>query len=232
MFFVTGTMGMPGPLPVRFSRNMVVVREGERLVIVNSIRLSEEGLRKLDGLGRVTDVIRLAAFHGMDDPFYKERYGAKTWTVKGQRYVAGFKMSAVPYLVADVEMDDATPLPLTGAKLYVIGSSPPEGLLFLEQSGGILISGDCLQNWGKTDAYFSLLAKPMMHVMGFIKPHNVGPAWLKNTKPPMSQLLGILDLEFEHVLPAHGAWVQGDARKLYRPTIEAIRNVQAIRESR
>src|SRR5579871_4123106 len=31
LFFVTGTVPMPGPLPVRFSRNMTVVREGERL---------------------------------------------------------------------------------------------------------------------------------------------------------------------------------------------------------
>lgn len=221
VFFVTGTMGMPGLLPVRFSRNMVVVREGERLVIVNSVRLSEEGLRQLDRLGKVTDVIRLAAFHGMDDPFYKERYGAKTWTIKGQRYVNGFEMDAEPYHVPDVEMDGASSLPLSSAKLYVIGSRPPEGLLLLQRDGGILISGDCLQNWNTTDAYFSAFAKPMMRVMGFIKPCNVGPAWLKGTKPPSSALLGILDLEFQHVVPAHGAIVQGDARERYRTRVEA-----------
>jgi hypothetical protein len=223
VFFVTGTMGMPGPLPVRFSRNMVVVRDGQRLVIVNSVRLSEEGHRQLDRLGKVTDVVRLAAFRGMDDPFYKERYGAKTWTVKGQRYVSGFKMDAEPYYVPDVEMDDASALPLSSAKLYVIGSRPPEGLLLLQRDGGILISGDCLQNWDATDAYFSALAKPMMRMMGFIKPCNVGPAWLKATKPPASALQGILELEFQHVLPAHGTSVQGNAKERYRPSIEAAR---------
>jgi len=76
VFFVTGTAGLPGPLPVRFSRNMTVVRAGERLTLINSVRLSEEGLRALDALGKVTDVLRLAGFHGMDDPFYKDRYGA------------------------------------------------------------------------------------------------------------------------------------------------------------
>jgi hypothetical protein len=48
----------------------------------------------LDALGKVTDVIRIAGFHGMDDPFYKERYGAKVWVVRGQRYVAGFDSKA------------------------------------------------------------------------------------------------------------------------------------------
>src|SRR6185295_11957327 len=132
VFFAMGTLSMPGPIPVRFSRNMTVVREGDRLVLVNSIRLSEEGLKQLDRLGKVTDVVRLAAFHGMDDPFYKERYGAKTWTVRGQRYVAGFKMDATPYHVADEEMHDGGNLPLSGARIYVIAGSPPEGLLLVE----------------------------------------------------------------------------------------------------
>ena len=120
-------------------------------------------------------------------------------------------------------MDDATELPISGAELYSIASTPPEGLLFLEREGGILISGDCLQNWAKPDAYFSFFAKPMMRMMGFIKPHNIGPAWLKRTKPPVNQLLGILDFEFEHVLPAHGAPAQVGAKASYRPRIEALR---------
>src|ERR1700722_8894119 len=46
LFLVTGTARLPGPLPVRFSRNMTVVREGERLVLLNSVRLDEAGLAK------------------------------------------------------------------------------------------------------------------------------------------------------------------------------------------
>ena len=224
VFFVTGTMSMPGPIPVRFSRNMTVIREGKRLVIINSVRLDDAGLKELDRLGTVTDVIRLAAFHGMDDPFYKERYGAKSWTVQGQRYVSGFNYAtSAIYHQADEELHDASNLPLAGAKLYVIGSKPPEGLLWLEREGGLWISGDCLQNWRSPDAYFSLLARPMMRAMGFIKPHNVGPAWHKRTRPPLDSMLGILDYDFEHVLPAHGEPVQGGAKAGYRPRIEALR---------
>ena len=215
-------MGMPGPVPVRFSRNMTVLREDGRLILVNTVRLDDEGLRKLDALGKVTDVLRLAGFHGMDDPFYADRYGAKVWTIAGQTYTAGFDHNATPYFEAHAKMDASTQLPLRGAKLYVLDSTPPEALLVLERHGGVVIAGDMLQNWAKADAYFSFFAKLMMPVMGFMKPCNVGPAWFKNAKPPLAQVRGVLDLEFEHVLPSHGAPVIGNGKARYRPRIEAL----------
>ena len=223
LYFVTGTVKLPGPLPVRFSRNMTVVRSGERLVVVNSVRLDDAGLAALDRLGKVTDVVRLAANHGMDDPFYAERYGAKVWVVKGQRYTAGFATSTPEtYFTPDHEMDAATALPIAGANLFVIDSQPPEGLLVLAEHGGVVISGDCLQHWAKPDEYFNWLARIAMRAMGFIKPHNIGPAWLKQCKPPKDQLRAILDLSFTNVLPAHGAPVLGDAREQYRAAIERV----------
>ncbi len=217
--FVTGTMKMGGP--VRVSRNMTIVREGERLVLVNSVRLDDAGLAALDALGKVTDVVRLAGNHGMDDPFYRERYDAKVWALAGQRYVPGFDMKAKDvYLEPDVEMTPETKLPIEGAKLYTIRSRPPEGLLVLERGGGSIISGDALQHWPAADEYFSFAGKTMARLMGFFKPYNIGPAWLKQCKPPKPELRGILDLEFANVLTAHGEAVLGDARSRYRPAIE------------
>jgi hypothetical protein len=221
--FVTGSVSMPGPLPIRFSRNMTVIREGDRLVLVNSLRLDDTGLAALEALGKVTDVIRLAANHGMDDPFYRDRYGAKVWAVSGQRYTAGFDVSASDvYFEPDVAIDEHTELPLAGARLYRIASTPPEGLLVLERHGGTIVSGDCLQHWSRPDAYFTFLGRVMMKMMGFIKPHNVGPAWLKQCKPPKPDLRGILDLEFANVLTSHGGAVVGGARDHYRPAIVRV----------
>ena len=223
LYFVTGTIQMPGPLPVRFSRNMTVVRRGDRLVLVNSLRLDEPGLAALDKLGKVTDVIRLAANHGMDDPFYAERYGAKVWVVKGQRYTAGFNTSRPDtYFTPHHELDAATALPIDGAKLVLFDSTPPEGMLLLPEHDGVMISGDCLQNWAAPDAYFTWLGKTMMKMMCFIRPHNVAPGWLKQCKPPRPQLRAILEHRFANVLPSHGTPVIGDAVTHYRPAIERV----------
>ncbi len=222
VFFVTGTVGMPGPLPVRFSRNMTVVREGERLVLVNTVRLDDTGLAKLDALGKVTDVVRLAANHGSDDPFYADRYKAKVWAVKGQRYTAGFDTkSPNTYFEAHASLENGS-LPIANAKLHTFRSDPPEGLLVIERNGGICIPGDALQHWQSADAYFSFLGRVLMGLMGFIKPHNVGPGWLKQGKPPKEDLAAVLALDFANVLPAHGAAVLGDARERYRPALERV----------
>jgi len=85
-----------------------------------------------------------------------------------------------------------------------------------------VISGDCLQHWAVPDEYFSWLGRTMMKMMGFIKPHNIGPGWLKQCKPPKDQLRAILELPFANVLPAHGAPVIGDARERYRAAIERV----------
>jgi len=221
--FVTGTVAMPGPLPVRFSRNMTIVRERDRLVLVNTVRLTDAGLAALDALGKVTDVIRLATNHGQDDPFYADRYAARVWVVKGQRYTAGFDANAKDtYFTPDVEMDDGTELPLEGARLYTFRSRPPEGLLLLARHGGVCISGDCFQHWHATDEYFSTLGRIMMKVMGFIQPHNIGPGWLKQCKPPKEDLAGTLELGFANMMPAHGDPTVGDAIERYRPAIRRV----------
>jgi len=223
LFLVAGTMRLPGPLPVRFSRNMTVARRGDRLVVINSVRLDDAGLAALDRLGRVTDVVRLAANHGMDDPFYAERYAAKVSIVKGQRYTAGLDTSAPGnYFTADHELDAGAVPALDGARLITLDSTPREGLLLLRDFGGTVISGDCLQNWAAPDEYFSWLAKPMMKAMGFVKPYNIGPGWYKRSKPPKDQMRGLLELEYANVLPAHGTPVIGGASGHYRAAIERV----------
>jgi len=215
---VTGGMKMG---PTTFSRNMVVLREGERLVLVNTMRLGDEGLAALDALGKVTDVIRLAGGHGSDDRFYKQRYDAKVWAVEGQPYFKGINhKKGEVYFQADGTLTADGELPVTGASLYVIDTELPEGLMLIPAGGGTLISGDALQNWGGSDEYFNWLSKLVMGGMGFLKPHNLGPGWIKTLKPKAESMRGILDLAFDNVLPGHGAAVMGDAKEKYRPVIE------------
>lgn len=226
IFFVSGSVRMPGPVPVSFSRNMVVLRNDGELTLVHSMRLDENGLRALEKLGTVKHVVRLAGFHGMDDPFYKDRYDAKVWAVKGQVYAPGFDNPKTRpedgYFQADEYMDEGTALPIPNARLVTFDCIGGEGLLVLERDDGIVISGDAMQNWANADEFFNFPAKVMMKLMGFIKAHNIGPGWVKMTKPAPAEVAKILDLEFAHVLPVHGSPVRGEAKAKFRPAIEAI----------
>src|SRR5262249_5343996 len=112
IFFVTGTsratfMG----LSWQFSRNMTVVREGKALTIVNSVRLNDVGLRALDALGKVTNIVKIGAFHGIDDAFYLERYGARLWALPGATHDNG--------KVTDVELKVGGPMPIANSRLFV-----------------------------------------------------------------------------------------------------------------
>lgn len=138
-------------------------------------------------------------------------------------YISGFDRSAAPYLVPDQIIDETSKLPVAGARLVEFKStSPGEGLLLIERDGGILISGDCLQNWARPDQYFNLPAKLIMRFMGFIKPHNIGPGWLKSAKPEVREIKELLDLDYDHVLPAHGAPVIGNAKSRFKPAISSL----------
>ena len=55
-------------LLMRISRNMGIVRDGSELTLVNPIQLRPETERKLAELGEVKNIVRLGAFHGIDDP--------------------------------------------------------------------------------------------------------------------------------------------------------------------
>ena len=225
IYFVTGSLVIKSKIPMRFSRNMTIIKQGNELTLINSVRLNDEGLKKLDELGVVKHVIRLAGFHGMDDPFYKDRYAATIWSVDAP-YVAGFDQIndiSKRYFTPDHILSDDTELPIDNAKLlYIKSSNPKEALLFLQRNSGIIVSGDCLQNWAKADHYFSFFAAIMMKLMGFIKPYNIGPGWLKYAKPDVNELKQLLNIQYDHVLPAHGKSVIGAAKSFYQPKIDSL----------
>lgn len=203
IYFVTGTT-TPSFLGRRwqFSRNMVVVREGAALTLVNSVRLDERGLAELDALGAVRHVVKLGAFHGMDDAFYVDRYGAKLWALPGATHESG--------RATDHELGAA--LPFAGATLFQFETvTAPEGVIVLAREGGVLISCDSLQNWCAPDAYFDASSAEKMTEMGFIRPANIGPGWKLGSNVKPEDFVRLKRIAFKHLLPAHGEPLLGDA---------------------
>jgi glyoxylase-like metal-dependent hydrolase (beta-lactamase superfamily II) len=227
IWYVRGAMKMPMKLPMRISRAMTIIKNpnNDELTLINTVRLTEDGLAELDKLGKVTNIIRIAGFHGRDDGFYRDRYDAKIYAIKGQVYTRKLENNVEQegYLQPDVWLDANSTLPIENAKLKIIeSSSPTEGIIRLDTNGGILVTGDSLQNTGAPDQYVNLPAKLLMKMMGFYKPYNVGPGWIKFGTPNTDEIKSILDLDFEHVLPGHGLPVIDDAKEKFRLGIESL----------
>src|SRR5262245_29773335 len=149
IFFVIGTnKTQHAGVEIQTSRTMVVVREGHALTLLNTVRLAEEGLRDLEALGEVRHVVRLGAFHGRDDPFYRDRYGATLWALPGAEHLDGRGPDRV--------LAPNGVFPVGDGELFVFSSARfPEAAVLLRREGGILITCDAVQNWTHVDEFFS-----------------------------------------------------------------------------
>ncbi len=192
---------MPGPLPVRFSRNMTVVREGGgRLAPVNAVRLDAAASPRSTSSARATDVIRLAANHGTANSVLRGSLRGEGVGVKGQRYTTGFNASAPEtYFTPHVEQNGDHRSSAEGARLQIIAGQPP----LLPEHGGLPF-GHCLQT-GRSPTWTSQwLAESTMRMMGFMHPYNIGPAWLRQTKPPRERSARHSSPGVREGLAAHG----------------------------
>jgi hypothetical protein len=216
VFFISGAMEtVLQDIDWRFSRNMTVVRDGERLIIINSVRLSEEGLAALEQLGRVTDVVRLGSMHGRDDPFYVDRYKAEYWDMPSMEHETG--LQSTRRLTTD------GPLPISDASLFDFRTTQiAEGIVHLDRAGGILIACDALQNWIAPDDYFSDSSRELMQQMGFFTPANLGPIWVQRAAPEAEDFSRLKQLSFRHALCGHGDPLRDTAFEDYSSTIKRL----------
>ncbi|GAX21859.1 hypothetical protein FisN_30Hh060 [Fistulifera solaris] len=208
------------------SRNMTIIRYGDNeLCLVNSIRLTDKGLEELDKLGKVKHIIRLAGYHGIDDPFYKERYGATVWTPANAPYFEDFNETNKPYFDADECFTKDSKLPFDNAHTLVIESGTiREAFIILDRAEGkVMVTGDAFQHISKGDEYTGFFSNIILEWMGFIKPYNIGPFWYAYSKPDKKEIVDLLNWKFDHVLPCHGEPVVCDAWKKYQPAITALK---------
>ncbi|CAA0100235.1 Uncharacterised protein [BD1-7 clade bacterium] len=198
----------------QFSRNMTIVKDGERLVLINSVRLNDDGLAALDQLGKVTDIVRLGALHDRDDAFYIDRYQAHYWAMPGIEIDTDITVKPLNH-----EAD----LPLADASLFTFKTSQiPEGILHLNRNDGILIACDALQNWLSPDEHFCDASRERMEGMGFFTPANIGPVWMQAAAPAVDDFDRLTQLDFKHALCGHGEPVRDNAKESYCATFNRL----------
>lgn len=218
VFFVTGTMKNEffGSM-WHFSRNMTVVREDGNLTIFNSVRMDDAGLAELDKLGKVTNVVRLGDMHGVDDPFYVDRYHATFWALPDMQVQEGL---TVKPLVEGGE------LPVKNASLFVFKTvQRPECILRLDREGGIMIACDSLQNWIEPDEYFDQPTINTMQQLDFFKRANLGPAWMMMSQPQADDFVRLKQVPFRHAFCGHGYPLLNNAMEAYHARFKQMFDV-------
>lgn len=213
VFLVRGSLQL-NPV-MRFNRNMVVIKRGKELSVLNSVRLTPPGEEALAALGDVRHVLRLGYFHGRDDRYYVDRFGATFWAPRGSR--------TEPGPAPDRYLEEGGPLPFDAARLLLFDQTRhPEAMVLLEQDNGVLLTCDALQNYADR-RFCSLFARVMMPLMGFPLKMLIGPLWLKAQTPEGASIRPdferVLELDFKHLIPGHGSARRDDAKQAVREAI-------------
>lgn len=209
-WYVTGSVVFK-PL-IRLPRNMVILRYGDELTVINSVRLDAEGEAALDALGKVSHVMKIG-FHGMDDAYYVDRYKAKRWTVGEADTATGDELLA-----------EDTQLPFPNARVFMFTQTlVPEAAILVERQGGLLVTCDSVQHWVPKDV-MSPVAKVLTRFIGFQHPAQIGPPWRKRQTPPDGSLKADFErlaaLPFQRLIGGHGGLLESDGPALLRATIE------------
>lgn len=195
-------------------RTMTIVEAPDGLVILNAIRLSTEGEAALGALGEVRHLIKLSDSHGIDEPYYVDRFTPETWVVRGSRSTR---------IASKHALGPESPIPGASVIEFPGTSGWTECALWIPNAGGTLITCDALQNHCDAEGA-SLMARLMTPLLGFEGGVIVAPMWRKQQKVSgegvRRALAGLLERPFANLITGHGPAVVGGASKLARVAID------------
>ena len=200
---------------VRIGRTMTVIDGGEGLVVLNAVRLDDESQSKLDEQGEVKHLVKLSDSHGIDEPFYADRYKPTVWSLPGvqlENLTAGEDLTGEGPIKGGVVVD------------YGQTAGWRESAYWVPLGGGTLVTCDAVQNCEDTE-FASFGGKMMTSVMGFKGGVVVPPMWRRFQKlsgPAVSDTLSRLtELSFENLVTGHGPPVIGGADARLRNAIQS-----------
>lgn len=198
IFFVMGTnVTQYEGVTLQHSRNMIIVRNLDKLSLINAVRLTENGLKELTSLGKIENVIKIGSFHGRDDAFYLENYHAKLWSLPNMEHENNRNADYILTPDSLMPFDNCGIIPFNSSKF-------PEAILHIQQDDGMLITCDSIKNWLTTDEFFSDSTAKIYEQQGIFGCASINKIWLQATQIDKSELLALKKLHFCHLLSAHG----------------------------
>ena len=200
---------------LQMNRNMIILKQGQDLTLINAVRLNDSGLSQLAQLGMVKHLIRLGDFHGLDDQFYIDQFQPTFWSQT--------KHVLYPTLKPNQIIDKNSISPIENSHFFIFESAKyPEAALLLEDHK-LLITTDSIQYWDDWK-YITCLSKIMLYLMGFRLKLFIGGPWLKAVSTQKNSLKSdfekLLALDFVHVVAAHGNLLRNTAKIELREVVE------------
>lgn len=212
IYLLHGSIKMgPG---MRMSRNMLIIKDGNDLTLINPVRMKEQGLKELESLGNILRIMRLGDFHGLDDQFYLDRYQCEFWAQAGQEtYKHPKPTHTISY---------QTNSPISNSEFFIFKTALyPEAALLIKNHK-LLITTDSIQYYDDW-SYFSPLTKFAFKLLRFKKGLNIGPPWAKRATPKGQCLKEdfeeLLKLDFESLIAAHGSLLTSNVKDLLKEEI-------------
>ena len=219
VFVVTGTFHLDPFGLIAFPRNMTVLRRDGELTLVNSVRLTEAGERDLLALGTIRHLVRLGAFHGLDDPYYLARHRPTFWLPEGMPPPPAAKGSPICSLV-----NAARPTFAPDAEVFAFRNTRlSEAALRLPYSNGTLVVCDAIGNF-ETTAGFSRPMRWLTPRKSLIRCTIASSTWLRRMRRGGGADLHddyqrLLALDFDALLPAHGEALLSGAKEALRASV-------------
>ena len=211
------SMGIPLGMKIAFSRNMVAVRAPDGWVLLNPVRLSEAAEADLLAKAPIKHAVRLGTYHGRDDSYYVEKFGAEFWGVPGEQTYPEPRFSR--------EVTEQGPFPIPGARIVIFKNATRAECVVCLPQHRLLVTCDSVQHY-ENDTLISTLGKLVMRPMGFFKPCVIGPIWLKAVTPPGGSVRAdferVLALDFDHLISAHGTPKLGNAKQALAQNVERL----------
>lgn len=202
IYSLMGSMKLLGIF--KYSRNMVILKEGEKLCLVNPVRLDETEELKLLELGKVHSILKLGRLHSVDLPYYMDKFSPKLWASESDSFVKSHNYSI------DIDLDKTNKLPFLEMKIYsFITSKENEAVAFLPQEKGIMLSCDAFVNMNKFDPMANCLVRTLSKLLP--EPTYIGPNWYKVMKPKKEDFDEVLSFKFDKMIPAHGPILKQEA---------------------
>lgn len=224
VFFCTARM-----TTARINKNMVVIENNGLLCLINPVKLTGEGMRKLNKLGQVKNIIRLGpSLQGYyEDEFYLNLYPSAIRWAPG-KFTECEKSRSLP---VNKVLKDRGAAPFPHCKVFAFKhTAQPEAVLLLEREshGNLLITGECLQSQ-KDNEFINMPVVARLKLNGLLESDVVvSPPWLKQMGPPptaniqvqknhkknlRSDFQRLLGLQFSRLLSCSGNVVKYGAKE-------------------